>query len=135
MFIFLQVPQRLLGPTPFPLDRLIAMLGALLEENDVDDRPPAPEFKIPGEYTDMEIRRVGVYASVRSFFSTPRYNRQSTLSVQIMELTSMRLLHRTSPADKLDGPPMFKCGVSYDVALTLARDLGVPLNDLMWDPA
>ena len=46
----------------------------------------------------------------------------------------MRLLHRTSPADRIDGPPMFKCGISYDVTLTLARQLDVPLNDLLWDP-
>jgi origin recognition complex subunit 5 len=56
-------------------------------------------------------------------------------SRQIMELTQNRLLHRTTQPDRLDGPPMFKCGVSYDVVLALARDVGVPLNDLMWDPA
>src|ERR1700733_5722402 len=53
---------------------------------------------------------------------------------QIMELTSMRLLHRTSPQDRIDGPPMFKTGISYDVTLALARQLDVPLNDLLWDP-
>jgi len=58
------VPQRLLGPTPFPLDRLIAILGALLEENDVENRPPAPEFVLPGEYTEMEMGRAQVYALV-----------------------------------------------------------------------
>jgi len=64
-----QIPQRYLGPSPFPLDRLIAILGALIEENDVPDSENMPEeFKIPGEYTDMEIRRVGVYASVSSIF-------------------------------------------------------------------
>lgn len=45
----------------------------------------------------------------------------------------MRLLHRTSPVDKLDGPPMFKCGIDYDTALALARQLEVPLNDLVWE--
>lgn len=59
-----QAPQRVLGPNPFPLDRLIAILGALLEENDVDHRLPAPEYVIPGEYTDMETARVGIYTSV-----------------------------------------------------------------------
>ena len=55
--------------------------------------------------------------------------------LQIMELTHNRLLDRTTPSDRLDGPPMFKCGISYDVALALAREIQVPLNDLMWDPA
>lgn len=54
---------------------------------------------------------------------------------QIMELVSMHLLLRTSPADKLDTSPTFKCGISYEVALRLARDVGVLLNDLMWEPA
>ncbi len=43
---------------------MIAILGALLEENDVESRLSAPEFRIPGEYTDMEITRVGVYCTV-----------------------------------------------------------------------
>lgn len=46
---------------------MIAILGALLEENDVDSRLPAPEFTIPGEYTDMEINRVAIYNAVRLF--------------------------------------------------------------------
>ncbi|KAG6839865.1 hypothetical protein C0991_010999 [Blastosporella zonata] len=111
-----KVPQRLLGPVAFPLDRLLAILGALLEENDADSRLPAPEFSIPGEYTDMETSRVAIYSAV-------------------MELTSMRLLHRTTPGDRIDGPPSFKCGISYDAALALAKQLTIPLNDLMWDPA
>ena len=60
-----QIPQRLLGPLAFPLDRLLAILGVLLEENDADARPPAPQFAVPGEYTDVEISRVAVYAQVR----------------------------------------------------------------------
>jgi len=110
-----KVPQRFLGPVAFALDRMIAILGALLEENDIDGRYIPRQFSIPGEFTDMEINRVGVFST-------------------IMELTSMRLLYRTSPMDRLDGPPMFKCAVSYDVTLALAKQLMIPLNDLLWDP-
>ncbi|KAF7377508.1 Origin recognition complex subunit 5 [Mycena sanguinolenta] len=99
-----------------PLDRIIAILGALLEENDVDRRLPAPEYTIPGEQTDMEIARVGVYNAV-------------------IELADIGLLHRTSPSDKLDGPPTFKCGISYNTSAALARQLDVTLDDLLWDPA
>ncbi|KXN83161.1 Origin recognition complex subunit 5 [Leucoagaricus sp. SymC.cos] len=109
-----KIPQHLLGPTPFPLDRLIAILGALLEENDADSRLPAPELVIPGEYTDMEINRVGIYAA-------------------IMELVSMHLLIRTSQPDRIDGPPMFRSLISLDTALVLAKQLDVPLNDLLWE--
>ncbi|KAG6808886.1 hypothetical protein H0H92_002472 [Tricholoma furcatifolium] len=111
-----KVPQRLLGPVAFPLDRMLAILGALLEENDVETRLPEPKFTIPGEHTDMETSKVAIYSTV-------------------MELTSMRLIHRTTVGDRIDGPPSFKCGISYDVALTLAKLLSIPLNDLMWDPA
>ncbi|KAF9549933.1 hypothetical protein CPC08DRAFT_674975 [Agrocybe pediades] len=109
-----KVAQRLLGPTPFTLDRMIAILGALLEENDAESRISS-RLRIPGEHTDMEIGRVGVFSSV-------------------MELTSMRLLHRTTAVDRLDGPPQFKCAISYDVAMVLAKQLHVALNDLLWDP-
>ncbi|ETW75282.1 hypothetical protein HETIRDRAFT_423004 [Heterobasidion irregulare TC 32-1] len=111
-----KIAQRLLGPMTFPLDRLLAILGILLEEYDYDSRPQEPEYLsgVPGEETELELGRVHVYGAV-------------------VELSTARLLHRTSPSDKLDGPPTFKCGISYDVAMALAKDLSVPLLDLMWD--
>ncbi|OCH85973.1 hypothetical protein OBBRIDRAFT_890805 [Obba rivulosa] len=110
----IKIPQRLLGPTPFPVDRLLAILGVLLEEYDAETRPQVPQFAIPGEYTDMEIARVSIHAA-------------------IMELASMRLLIRVSSADRVDATPTFKCGISYDIALQLAREIGIVLNDLLWD--
>ncbi|KAG6820797.1 hypothetical protein H0H93_011562 [Arthromyces matolae] len=61
-----KVPQRLLGPASFALDRLLAVLGALLEENDVETRLTTAEFMVPGEYTDMETSRASVYSAVGS---------------------------------------------------------------------
>lgn len=46
----------------------------------------------------------------------------------------MGLLRRTSPLDRLDGPPQFKCAISYDATLALAKELDVAVNDLLWDP-
>ena len=51
-----------------------------------------------------------------------------------MELASMHLLHRTSPLDRLEMSPTFKCGIGYDTAFLLAKDVGIKLNDLIWDP-
>ncbi|KAF7313925.1 hypothetical protein HMN09_00550800 [Mycena chlorophos] len=110
-----KLPQRVLGPNPFPVERLTAILGALLEENDADRRPQAPEYTIPGEHTDMEVSRASV-------------------AMQIIELADAGLLQRTTTTDKLDGAT-FKCGISYKTAETLARQLDVALNDLLWDPA
>lgn len=45
---------------------MLAILGILLEEYDADSRPPASEYKLPGEYSDMEIRRVSTYSGVCS---------------------------------------------------------------------
>ncbi|KAF9036920.1 hypothetical protein BDZ89DRAFT_1061614 [Hymenopellis radicata] len=112
-----KIPQRFLGPAVFPLDRMLAILGALLEDNDNDDddlRPSKMNFMVPGEYTDTEITRVGVYAI-------------------IVDLTSAQLLYRTTNTDKIDGPPMLKCGVSHEVVNALAKELDVPFNDLLWD--
>ncbi len=121
----------------------MAILGSLLEENDVDgegSRAPADDvFHIPGEYTDMEIMRVGVYTSVSRFSILPfLYIGQLKLMLsllQVVELASMWLLHHTSPSDRLEGPSMYKCGISYEDTLGLAKELDVPLNDLLWDPA
>jgi origin recognition complex subunit 5 len=106
---------------------MIAILGALLEENDVDSRLPRPEFTIPGEYTDMEINRVAIYNAV----STLPHSSFALTFFQIMELASMRLLLRTSPPDRIDGPPTFKSAISQDTALLLAKQLQIPLNDLL----
>jgi hypothetical protein len=57
------------------------------------------------------------------------------ITLQIIELSDIGLLHRTSAPDKLDGPPTFKCGISYLTSSALAQQLDVPLNDLLWDPA
>ena len=108
------MPLQLAGPAAFPLDRMLAILGALLEEYDADMRPPAPQYQIPGEYTDAEIGRVAVYGA-------------------ISRLTKIRLLDRTTPNERLDGPPMFKARITHEVALELAKQLGLPLNDLLYE--
>ncbi|KAI3619066.1 origin recognition complex subunit 5 [Moniliophthora roreri] len=110
-----KIPQHYVGPSSFPLDRMIAVLGALLEDNDANTKLNASEFGIAGEYTDMEITRVGVSSS-------------------IIELTTLGLLHRNTVPEKLDGAPLFKCAISYEAALQLAQQLDVKLHDLLWDP-
>jgi origin recognition complex subunit 5 len=52
---------------------------------------------------------------------------------QIAELAAAKLLLRVSPPDRLDGPPMYKCGISFDMALALGRDMRVPMLELIWE--
>ncbi|KAH8828112.1 origin recognition complex subunit 5 C-terminus-domain-containing protein [Flagelloscypha sp. PMI_526] len=130
-----KIGQHLQGPSAFPLDRMIAILGALLEENDADSRPKKLEFKVPGEYTDSEIGRTSILAIVSLFqhtsFIIPLTD---VLHHKVTELTRMKLLHRTSQADRLDGPPQYKCGISFDITQSLARGLRVQLQDILYHP-
>lgn len=52
---------------------------------------------------------------------------------QVMELASMHLLHRVSAADKLEMSPVFKCGIGYDAALALSKEMKIGLNDIIWE--
>lgn len=52
---------------------------------------------------------------------------------KVAELAAAHLLLRVSPPERLDGPPMYKCGISFDIALELGRDMGVPMLDLIWE--
>ncbi|KAF8584671.1 hypothetical protein K439DRAFT_1345558 [Ramaria rubella] len=117
-----KVPQRLLGPAPFPLDRLLAIVGSLMEEH--DDNVPALDATHDDDEDEDEQEKDTEMAVGRI-----------QVSATISELVAMRLLYRTTPADRLDGPPSFKCGVSQARAFELARELGIKtLAELMWDP-
>ncbi|KAF8514412.1 origin recognition complex subunit 5 C-terminus-domain-containing protein [Gautieria morchelliformis] len=117
-----KVPQRLVGPAAVPLDRLLAVLGALMEEHDVDgptlgaarDEDGDGEAEAERD-TEMAVGRIQVSAT-------------------ISQLVAQRLLHRTTPPDRLDAPPTFKCGVSQARAFQLAREVGIgSLAEFMWD--
>jgi origin recognition complex subunit 5 len=61
-----KLPQRLVGPAAFPLDRMNAILATLLEEHDLEMRVIGPEFTQPGEYTETELMRVHTSGAVRA---------------------------------------------------------------------
>jgi origin recognition complex subunit 5 len=69
-----QVPQRLLGPSPFPLDRMLAILGVLLEEYDAEARAEGGMYQqqlVPGAHTELAIQRTSVLGTVRLLFALP----------------------------------------------------------------
>ena len=35
---------------------------------------------------------------------------------------------------RMEMSPTYKCGIGYDTAFQLAKDLGIKINDLIWDP-
>ena len=77
----------MLGPLAFPLDRLLAILGILLEENDAEVRPPMPEYNsVPGSYTEAEILQAERYVL-------------KTLDWNMSYPNPIHFLRRTSKAD------------------------------------
>ncbi|THH05550.1 hypothetical protein EW145_g4711 [Phellinidium pouzarii] len=108
-----KLPQRLIGPMSFPYDRLISILGSLLQEYDESKQLGQPFEDIVSLKAETDVYRVQTSASIR-------------------ELVSLRVLHRATVQDKLE-VASFKCGIEYDQALLLARKVGVPLNDLLWE--
>ncbi|EJD07730.1 uncharacterized protein FOMMEDRAFT_144006 [Fomitiporia mediterranea MF3/22] len=109
-----RLPQRLIGPTAFSYDRLIAILGSLLREyGDLNQVGQSVE-DVSELKAEVDVYRVQTSATIR-------------------ELVSMHLLHHSTAQEKLDAPT-YRCGIGYDQALSLARKLGIPLTDLLWEP-
>lgn len=83
------------------LDRMLGVLGALLEENiDTGIHLQTSEFSIPGEEAGVEMSRVAVYAAI------------------------------IRAVDWLDGPPTFWAAVRYEMTVWLARESDVSFRDL-----
>ena len=110
-----------------------AILAVLLEEYDIESRMISKEFTQLGEYTETELVRVHTSGAVclRTLYCCAG----ADFAKKIAELSAAHLLLRVSLPDRLDGPPVYKCGISYEVALALGRDLRVPMLDLIWEGA
>lgn len=110
--------QQLLGPRPFPVDRLLSIFQALITES-------APEMSM-------------VYASLvgsDTDRSTLWEYRSKSLSVysQINNLVARRMLVRTSAQDKLGTSINFRTNVGYNVAAVLAKRVKFDLDEWLWD--
>lgn len=44
----------------------------------------------------------------------------------------MRLLHRTTASEKIEAP-MFRCGITHEHAMNIAREMSIPLSELVWE--
>ncbi|KLO12301.1 hypothetical protein SCHPADRAFT_424202 [Schizopora paradoxa] len=108
-----KVSQLLQGPMTFPYDRLIAILGALLLEYD-DGARQSLSFSGSILNVESEVFRIQTNALIQ-------------------DLMSKHLLHRTTAPERFDSM-QFKCGITQEQGLALARRLGIPLAELMWDP-
>ncbi|KAL7410586.1 origin recognition complex subunit 5 C-terminus-domain-containing protein [Mrakia frigida] len=103
-----KIPQTILGPKPFPLDRLIAIFGSLLAEH---DRPDSSALR--DEQWEEEVGEIMASVSVRALISN---------------LVGLHLLQRTSPPDRLDGI-MLKSELGWEEAVALGRGLKIRVED------
>ncbi|TKY84931.1 hypothetical protein EX895_006011 [Sporisorium graminicola] len=116
--------QQLLGPKPFPIDRLLSIFQALITE-------AAPEMSMI--YSSLVPDHDAVQAEVDR--STLWEYRSKSLSVysQINGLVARRMLVRTSAQDKLGTSINFRTNVSYNVVSVLAKRVKFDLDEWLWD--
>ncbi|CAK9781969.1 hypothetical protein CC85DRAFT_138693 [Cutaneotrichosporon oleaginosum] len=130
-----KVPQRLLGPKPFPLDRLLAMFSSLYAEH----APRPAELEISFGYdayqtvAETERRRdEEIELDERWEDEVDHLAHSTRLWSLIPELEGQGLLRRTSPADRLDNVTL-RCELDYDGARDIARELRFTLDDYLYE--
>lgn len=149
-----KVPQRLLGPRPFPLDRLLAMFSSLYAEH--APRPEDLQASFNGD-SDSEGEADGSSggwlnpAAVGAAAAQRRRERElardeawedevdhltfsAKLWALVPELEAQGLIKRTSPVDRLDGV-MLRCEVGYETVVEVAKGLRITLDEYLYEMA
>ncbi|KAL7421631.1 hypothetical protein Q5752_003400 [Cryptotrichosporon argae] len=148
-----KVPQRLLGPKPFPLDRLLALFAALYAEH-----APRPEDLDPSALSDDDDAALRRWpppstSSVNTAAVVARLERRRAHEIEadeqwedvvdaltmsaklwalIPELESQGLLRRVSPVDRLDNVQL-RCEADYETAKTFAKELRITLDEYLYE--
>ncbi|GAC72579.1 hypothetical protein L1887_52840 [Cichorium endivia] len=120
--------QQLLGPKPFPIDRLLSIFQALITES-------APEMSLVYSSLIPENDLSASNVDASGDRSTLWEYRSKSLSVysQINNLVARRMLVRTSAQDKLGTSINFRTNVSYSVVAVLAKRVRFDLDEWLWD--
>ncbi|CAE6452677.1 unnamed protein product [Rhizoctonia solani] len=108
-----KIPQRLLGPSAFGLERMLAILEALTLE--YIDFPGLDEAYEREDTANLETGRV------------------RTLS-ELAQLVQEGQVVRTGSTDSIACGSTFKCNVGFEEIEQIASSLRVPINELLWDP-
>ncbi|KAK8864440.1 hypothetical protein IAR55_001689 [Kwoniella newhampshirensis] len=146
-----KVPQRLLGPKPFPLDRLLAIFASIYAEH--APRPPDLQATYGGESSSSDgadeldgwlptVAEQAAKAERRTKRDREREDRWDEevealmLSVKFLglipELEAQGLLRRVSPVDRLDNV-MLRCEIDYETSKTIAKDLKITLDEYLYE--
>ncbi|PWN47691.1 hypothetical protein IE53DRAFT_390179 [Violaceomyces palustris] len=119
--------QELLGPKPFPIDRLLSIFQSLITES-------GPEIRDSNELTSL-LRRRSTITTTSSNDHTAEWEkvcRSAGVYSQIANLLSRRMIVRTSSAEKLNTVNL-RTNVSYRVASNLAKSVRFDLDLWLWD--
>lgn len=126
------MPQRLLGPSAFGLERMLAILEALTLE--YIDFPGLDEAYEREDTANLETNRVRTLSEVGwcPFSLLPFL--VSVLSFQLAQLAHEGHIVRTGATDSISCSSTFKCNIEYEQIGPVADSLRVPLDELLWDP-
>ncbi|GJJ15080.1 hypothetical protein Clacol_009355 [Clathrus columnatus] len=118
-----KVPQRLLGPITFPLDRLVAIVGSIMEEY-YEEQKNTESVQSDDENGDDDVNAKDIEMVVRKV----------QVLATITELVNQGLLDRIA-SEKAELDTMtYKCTINQTCAFALARELGIEsLKDYMYD--
>lgn len=128
-----KVPQRLLGPKAFPLDRLLAMFSSLYAEH--GSRPEDLESDGEVGVTAAQIERKRARHAERDEQWEDEVDALAMsvgLWSLIPELEAQGLLKRTSPVDRLDNV-MLRCEIDYEATKTLAKGFKITLDEYLYE--
>ncbi|WRT66411.1 uncharacterized protein IL334_003367 [Kwoniella shivajii] len=143
-----KVPQRLLGPKPFPIDRLLSLFSSLYAEH--ASRPEDLQAALGGESSseEDEFDWLPTVAEQAAKVEKKR-KRESEREKQwdenvdelamstklwglIPQLESQGLMKRISPSDRLDNI-MLRCEIDYETAKSIAKELKITLDEYLYE--
>ncbi|WWC89283.1 uncharacterized protein L201_004204 [Kwoniella dendrophila CBS 6074] len=148
-----KVPQRLLGPKPFTLDRLLGLFSSLYTEH--SSRPEELQATIGGESSgssseDNEIEDDWLPSIAQQSAKVERKRKREVerekkwddhvdelaMSVKVWglipQLESQGMLKRVSPQDRLDNI-MLRCETDYETAKTISKELKIILDEYLYE--
>ncbi|WVO16167.1 hypothetical protein L204_103837 [Cryptococcus depauperatus] len=145
-----KVPQRLLGPKALPLDRLLSLFFSLYAEH--GPRPADLQVSFSDDSSEDENLVVQPWTSALATNEKKMARKRQRerereewwdqqveglmMSIKfwgmVPELEAQGLLKRISPPDRLDNV-MLRCEIVYDTAKSLAKDLGLILDEYLYE--
>lgn len=115
-----KIPRKLLGAQTFVLERMLAIFHALYADTD---------------FLNESAKKIDSYNEMDSSFCST-INGSANLQTAIATLVSLRLLTRTgnpNTGDVLDASIKYRVTIGWDMARSLARSVGIEIENYLYD--